>query len=1158
MRFQQNSGGWFLPNLAWMASLLFSNGSVFSQKPIVLTLNEKSASLDRVLKDIERLTGYLYLVDRECIKEAGPLSFSVRNATISEVMDSCLKQLPVYYRIIGRSVNVYPGTYVFGQVVDENGEALPGATVEVQDAVPVCATATDDAGRFHLRLLGRDRQVVVSSVGFEPRRYPVSGTQELLVRLPRRAGELSGVVVSNGLEDVPADRSTGSFTRLNRELIGRRPSANLLDRMDGVTSSLLVNKNIQPNTNQSPITIRGRSTLFSDPDPLIIIDNFPYSGDLNNINPEDIESVTVLKDAAAAAVWGARAANGVIVIKTRQGKYRQAPRLSFTSSVTAGQKPNLHYLPILSSPDYIDVQELLFGQGFYDNTILSQTHPAISPVVEILARQRAGLLSGADTGALLGQLRRQDTRRDLSRYWYQPSMNHQYWLGYSGGSESNRYALSAGLDQDGASLARNAYRRITVTGNNTYVMIPKKLELSTSLAFTGSSTYMNNTGNINVVYPYLQLADGSGNALAVPYQLRSGYVDTVGRGQLLDWHYRPLDELRQANDVSRLTDWRLNVGLHYTPWKGVEVQALYQYGEGTNDQQNGQGLLTYYTRNLINEYTQVGPAGQLSYPIPVGGILDETISRYQSHNGRLQVAYHPKLGVDHDLHLLAGSELEQVERRVQLTRTYGYNSASQSGLPVSSYTTLYPQYSSGTLATIPDPDNSTATYDHYRSYYGTGGYQYKQRYTLTASARIDQSNLFGVDINHKTLPLWSAGVGWDISQEEFYPFEDWLPLLKLRVTNGYNGNVYKAVSGYTTASVFTSSTAGITNGFLNTYGAPYAAITNPPNPDLRWEQIHVVNIGLDFGSRDNHVKGSLEYYSKRGQYLIGPASLDPTSGNTQYTGNVANMADHGIDLNLSTQVSVGQLQWSSTLLFNYVRDKVTRYLVKPPTIQTFLNPQSINPLVGRPLYSVYALPWAGLDPKTGSPVGFINGHPSQDYTTLLGSTDYTSLAYKGPVSPPLFGSWRNNFAWKQWGLSINVVYKFGSYFSRPSIQYYNLFYGTSPGHPDYERRWQRPGDEAHTNVPSLIYPASTTRDNFYASSTALVEKGDLIRLQDIQVYYDFTRKAMPKLPVRSLRLYGYANNIGLIWRANRHGIDPDALATLPDVRTLALGIKLEL
>ena len=168
------------------------------------------------------------------------------------------------------------------------------------------------------------------------------------------------------------------------------------------------------------------------------------------------------------------------------------------------------------------------------------------------------------------------------------------------------------------------------------------------------------------------------------------------------------------------------------------------------------------------------------------------------------------------------------------------------------------------------------------------------------------------------------------------------------------------------------------------------------------------------------------------------------------------------------------------------------------------------------------------------------------------------MLYKGPVSPPFFGSWRNDLLWRRWGISVNVVYKFGDYFRRTSVQYPSLFSGSSFGHPDYIRRWQNPGDEKHTYVPSMVYPATLPRDAFYQNAAVLVEKGDLVRLQDIYLYYELPKKAIPKWSIQSVRLYLYANNIALLWRANCQGIDPDAILSIPTPRTLAAGLKLEL
>ena len=268
------------------------------------------------------------------------------------------------------------------------------------------------------------------------------------------------------------------------------------------------------------------------------------------------------------------------------------------------------------------------------------------------------------------------------------------------------------------------------------------------------------------------------------------------------------------------------------------------------------------------------------------------------------------------------------------------------------------------------------------------------------------------------------------------------------------------------------------------------------------------------------------------------------------------MRDHGIDLTLRTDDSFGAVRWNSVLLFSYVLDKVTKYEEKLGSVIDYLTPSTINPLVGKPLYSVYALRWAGLT-ADGNPQGLLNGKPSEAYSTLVDTNTLNNMVYKGPVNPPVFGSWRNTFYWKQWGLSFNILYKLGYVFQRNSIFYGSVYKGSSQGSPDFEKRWQKPGDEKFTNVPSMIYPANALRDEFYQYSDILVVKGDHVRLQDVQIFYDLTKQTHPRLPVQLLRFYLYGNNLGILWKANHVGIDPDFVSGIPNPRTLAFGVKID-
>lgn len=1129
---------------------LFKSLPAYCQPNLRITLDERNVPLKKALEDIRQKTGYTYFGESNWTEQSHRVSFSVRKAGLRQVLDSCFKDQPFSYEIIGTAISIQPRPQqdltVHGTVFNEKKEPLEGVTILVRGEISAAAIS-DVNGAFTIHTHYADDRLLISSVNYESQELKPEEGKNLIIFLKERVGELSDVVVlHNGYQDIRRKNSTGSFDEVGNRLFNRRVSPNILDHIDGITSSVLFNKNITLGTNQSAITIRGRSTIFANPDPLIVIDNFPYTGDISNINPEDVESVTVLKDAAAASIWGAFSGNGVIVITTKKGKLNQAPKLGFTTSQTIGEKPDLYYQPLLSSPDYVDVQQFLYRKGYYANQLSPFQRGAITPAVEIFDRTAKGSLSPTDSASAINMLKGHDVRQDLAKYFYRHSLNSQYLLSLSGGGSVDQYYFSAGYDRNFSNLVRNEYDRISLMGNNTYILLPGKLEMMTGLAFTSSKTYVNNTGDITVSFPYARLADANGNALPVNYKLRNSYIDTAGGGQLLDWHYRPLDELRYADNVGRLTDYRINVGFRYVVRKGLEVRAYYQYGRGDSIGNNYQSLQTFYTRNYINQFTQLN-RGVATYIIPKGGILDEYNNTYTTNYGRLQLNYSDSLFKKGKLNVLGGLEIRDISTDRRQDRLYGYNKEDGASAGVD-YLNPYPQYSSGQQLYIPYSNVLVNLAERYLSYYITADYTYQGRYILSGSARRDESNLFGVKSNQKGVPLWSAGGAWWISKENFYGIA-WLPDLKLRVTDGFNGNVDRTVSAYTTA---------IFNQGGNTYGSPSLGIINPANPSLRWERTNIFNMGLDFATRNNRLGGSLEYYIKSGRDLLGYSPLDPTTGNTLFKGNTADMRAHGFDLSFHADNPLGPVHWNSVLLFSYVRDQVTAYKQNIGSVANYFNPTLISPLVGKPLYSVYALRWAGLSPQTGDPQGWQGGHVSTIYASIYNSPDLNDMVYMGPANPPVFGGWRNSFYWRQWGLSFNVLYKMGYVFRRNSINYYGLYSGASKGNADFDKRWQHPGDEKTTNVPSMVYPLnSSDRDIFYQSSTVLIEKGDHIRLQDIQLSYELNRADHHGLPVRMIRLYAYANNIGILWKANHAGIDPDHVQGIPSPRTLAIGIKME-
>lgn len=1041
---------------------------------------------------------------------------------------------------------------VTGTVVSESGgQPLPGVNIIVQGTTR--GTSTDTDGRFTLHADEGDK-LVFSFIGYITVEIPVESRTEYYVLLKEDVASLRPVtIVSTGYQKLPKERVNGSFVHIDQELVNRRVSTDLLSRLEDVTSSLIFNRNVEGREND--ISIRGMSTINSNTQPLIIVDNFPYDGDINNINPNDVESVTVLKDAAAASIWGAQAGNGVIVITTKRGAQNQPMKISFNSNVTIADRPDLFYVHRMSSEDFVGVERMLFGKGYYASRENTWNNAPLTPGVELMIAHRDGLLSDAELAAQLESLGRQDARYDFEKYFYQKSVSQQYALNMTGGSSNHRYYLSAGWDNNTESLVGNGYDRLTLNFNNTWTALQEKLNLNAGIYYSENWSRNNNEGPAAIIYgssyplyPYARLRDENGNNLPIIKDYRSRFVEQAEGNGLLNWDYVPLDELNARENETRLIDYRINTSLNYRIMEGLNAEVLYQYWRGLSERRDLRNESSYYARNLVNQFSAIDNLGNVSRPVPEGGILDTYNQSSQSYNLRAQLNF-SKSWQDHGVSALAGYEVREINSEGHNARYYGYDDELATSQRVD-YVNLYEQYYYlGFRARVPGNEGQSSLTDRYLSYYANAAYTFKKRYSLSVSGRTDKSNIFGVRANQRGVPLWSTGLGWIISDENFYHVS-WLPFLKLRTTFGYNGNINKRVSAFTTAYRLGSN---VLTGF------PYSIITNPPNPDLKWERIRVVNIGLDFESKNSRLNGSIEFFSKQGLDLIGTTPFPPSTGITTFTGNTASTQGRGVDVALNTVNIDGTLKWNTTFLFSSIQEKVTEYEVKASASSLLLSGTGrlglLAPLEDKPLYGVYSYRWAGLDPETGDPRSFLAGVPSTDHNAIVTQASPETLVYHGPARPTMFGAIRNTVSWKGFDLSFNISYRLGYYFRNTSVRYSEVLSGVVD-HSDYAKRWQQPGDEAITSVPSMPEVINYNRDDVYAYSEILVKKGDNIRLQDISLSYTLNKTLYRRIPLNRIQVYSYVNNLGMIWKSAQGNIDPDYYTMTP-VRSVAFGVRLD-
>jgi len=1042
---------------------------------------------------------------------------------------------------------------ISGTITDASNHPLEGATVSLLKSK--VSVFSDTKGAFVIRSLHLPDTLMISYIGFESYILVVDGSQlQVTAKLTRSSTEMESVVISTGFEKLPRERATGSFSFINNDLLNRSVSTNVLSRIENLAPGILFNRGDAAGTDA--LLVRGRSTIYADAQPMIVVDNFPYEGDIGNINPNDVENITVLKDAAAASIWGARAANGVIVITTRRGQ-SQKPKVELNVNTTFQARPDIYNVSTVSSPAYIALEKFLYEEGHYSSTIDNPQPYPLSPVVAMLVDRDNGVIAEAEANQQIEALKLNDVRKDISKYFYQPLLNQQYNINVNGSAEYLNYYLSAGYDHNKPSLVGESYQRINIQSLNTF-KITNWWKLEAGIKYLGSKQSRGNNAGVNFTdpvqtkrfNPYASLVDGHGNPLPFYGSYRKSYLDTVGQGMLLDWLNRPVEEISKRRQGIQLRDYLLNLGTSISILPSLTADIRYQYEKQLTADQLLHSQESFYTRNMINSFSQLDyDAGTITRPVPMGGIMDMVNTELTSHQGRAQLNYNTLLREKNRISITAGYEVRSLVTTSDMFRFYGYNEEHSTIDSRVDYVTYFPRIGYPSGQPVPNSQFMTKTTDRFLSAFANAAYEYDQKYILSASGRKDEANLFGVKTNQKGSPFWSAGLAWIASNESFYK-SGWLPFLKLRATYGYNGNISRLASAYTTAMYNTSAR----------HPFPVAFIQTPPNENLRWEKVRMTNLGLDFATRNKRLSGSAEYYWKYAGDLMAPALVDPTLGippltQPSFFGNVASMKTRGLDVELHSINTNGRVGWTSSVIFSLVRSALTEYHVPIGNGGNYLGGNTITPVIGKPIYAMFSFPWGGLDGASGDPNGYLDGKLSQDYPAIMSSTPLDSMVYNGAVQPVYFGAIMNTVSWKGFSLSANISYKGGYVFRRISIDYADMFSSWN-GHGDYEKRWQHPGDENVTHVPGMKYPADNTRDEFYRMSDVLVEKGDHIRLEDINLSYAVNRQKLPRLPFQQVRLFTYISNLGVLWKAGKAVADPYYNNTARERTRYSLGMQI--
>ncbi|WP_167398323.1 SusC/RagA family TonB-linked outer membrane protein [Flavobacterium crocinum] len=1146
---------------------LYANPSLGQNK---IHVRFKNTPLTEVFSTLEKQTNYVFFYNDDVLKSANTITLD-KDATLEEILNNALRSNNLTFDIIDKQVVVKKNKKkaeqleyeLTGKVTDKKGAPLIGVNVVLRGKQTWDITRKE--GDYRMRVAPNDT-IVFSSLGFKTVTVAVNNKRVIDITLVPDVMELHSVeiVASNGYTDLPKERVTGSFEVIGAKELAEVPTVDIQSRIEGKMAGVRVD----PRTGS--ISVRGTNNYGGTGQPLVVIDGFPQPEDfafskrgvpgssiLSYVNPDDVESITVLKDAAASSIWGARAANGVIVVITKKGK-KGDPIINFNSSTSIGERIDLSKLRVMNTAQYIDYEKDLVTGGFVadniNNSIGSGNDKNPSAAQEIMFRQQRGEISLAQRDQLLNQLAQNDNLGQINKYLLRSSITRQYDLSVSGGSDKSTYYLSLGYNNDEAAMRGNKSESYNLTLNNSF-QLKSFLKLNTGVNYVNSNFQVNNTANealSNVsefaLRPYDMIADGNGNGIDRYIAFRPNVAQKYEAKGYLPWTYNYLDELNYSNVVTKGGNIRLNASLiaKATDWLNFEASGVYtSIGNKTKSLSE---LDSYYTRNMINMATSSNTAGKLVYGIPVGSYLYNTTSSNESVSMRFQMNINKNFNDNNSLHFLAGGETREERREGSTQRYYGYDLDTNSGATVNPtvyYTTIY-----GWQSMIGSSDNSISRYrDRFLSYYSLASYDFMNRYHISGSARFDDVNLLGASRKDRAKPFWSVGGKWDINKESFLRNANWLSDLAFRVTYGIGGTAPGGGFGSKSAIISVGSIDYNTN-------LPTASISLPQNPDITWEITKTLNFALDYGFFNNRLRGAVDFYSKKTDNILANVPFNPTTGWAYLNYNTASLKGHGVDVSLSGAIVNTAFKWNSSLNFSYNTNEVTDSRYTVTTANQYLGSQ---PILGNSIGTIYAYHWAGLD-ATGQSTVYKKDGTTVSSSQGIANIDIHDLKKMGTTFAPYFGGFMNDFSYKNFRLGVQITYYAGHVFRNTVLQNYpsysGLQYGAVAKDELVAQRWRQAGDEVSTNVPGLAN-INYNSLNRYQMADINVLPADNIRLQQISLGYNVPSKWIENTFIKSLNFNFAARNLGLLWVKNDLGIDPQYLSnnnynTLPPQRNYTL------
>ncbi len=1142
-----------------------------------VTLQLKNASVKTFFSEMKRQTGLDFMCSADLAKHLRPITLNVKNADMSQVLNEVLGDQNCQWTrkgdivMLTRQTKKFTGNRLLkGTVKDEDGEPVIGAFVKV-DGTNV-QTVTDANGYYQVRVPADRCLVTYGYLGMESSSYHLAAGEGNASHhvVMVSSNELKDVMVT-GYQTISRERATGSYSIIGKEELERRHSSNLADALDGLVPGM---QSQDDGRGGKKFTIRGTSTMNANKTPLVVVDGYPIMDNndvdyklssnpnltaLERINPDDVESITVLKDAAAASIWGARSANGVIVITTKKGKKKNAVEVEAGTQFTIGAKQNVQHLTNLStSRQTINYQKWIFQNGYLGEEytpILDNINNCISPSEALLYQGMYwGTISEEEMNAQLEKLAQLDNRKQISKYMLQTpviSKTHASVSANIGGWDTRASLQYEHEEGDFIGRHDNTWK---ADWQNSY-RFNKMFTVNLGLNLVNSNRHSSQISYSDLanIAPYEMLLNEDGSYAANWSPSYNSHL----LGTLYDWsgfsyhnmNYNLLQEARNRRNRVNNTQMRTQVGLQVNIIDGLQFNSKFQYETSRYTSTNYYGEESFYVRNMVNYYTPVGddlqPTG--SSVLPMGAISSTGKGKNHSALFRNDFSLDRVFGEKHAISAVLGNEISNYYYQSwTLPTLYGITATSAGTQGQTGYFDTYDQYQSA-ISGVPTEgkEHLTDTWNHnrYVSFYGNASYMYDERYGVSVSARSDASNMVTSEAKYRWSPLWSVGAMWNINNEAWLKDSRAINRLALRATYGKNGNAPTMSSARTTINT--------ENGLIDDFTGLYpGSVSDYGNPTLRWEKTAILNLGVDFSLLDNHLFGSVDYYNKKSTDVLGQVSIASVNGTSYATFNNAAIRNNGIEVNLGTQGSAGDFGWGANLSWAYNKNEVTKLFIEANNVSDFMNS---NYIPGYPISSIFTFEYGGME--NGMPTIVDNEGNKTPISDMSVYSDAPEkwMHYQGTSIAPHTVSLNLSVSWKDLSLSAFLNGRFGGKMRMPKFDYTMLDYYGMRTNLSAPLGDLMDSDGKVVAAPSHAMPLPTVDGDgnplsvfdymywpfYYTALNTSVESSDYIYLSEIDLNYSLPKSLFQGNKwVKNVEVFGKLENVGLLWTANSKHYNP--------------------